>query len=89
MRSMTTLAGAVAISALVVSAPAIAQGKHDRAKMAMAAAQAKITSAGNLGVQGEAPHLLVEAQAALREYLGEEDLARLTALLAKLEALVP
>ncbi len=30
-----------------------------------------------------------EAQAALKEYLGEEDLARLTALLAKLEALAP
>ncbi|HWQ61540.1 MAG TPA: MarR family winged helix-turn-helix transcriptional regulator [Negativicutes bacterium] len=33
--------------------------------------------------------LWLEAQASLKEYLGEEDLAKLTALLAKLEALVP
>src|SRR5579875_2024271 len=73
MRRMTRLAGAVAISALVVATPALAQGKHDRAKMAMAAAQAKITSAGNLGVEGDAPRLLVEAQAALRS--AHEDLS--------------
>lgn len=73
MRSMTKLAGAVAISALVVSAPVLAQGKHDRAKMAMAAAQAKITSAGNLGTAGEAPRLLIQAQAALRS--AHEDLS--------------
>jgi DNA-binding MarR family transcriptional regulator len=50
--------------------------------------QVTLTDAGREAVVRGAA-LWLEAQAALKEYLGEEDLARLTALLAKLEALEP
>lgn len=48
----------------------------------------ELTDAGHEAVARGAA-LWLEAQAALREYLGEDDLAKLTALLAKLEALAP
>jgi DNA-binding MarR family transcriptional regulator len=50
--------------------------------------QVLLTAAGKASVT-EAWTLWGEAQASLREYLGEEDSARLVQLLAKLEALVP
>ncbi len=60
----------------------VSTGKDSRTR------QVALTDAGREAVAaGRA--LWREAQTALREYLGEEDLARLTALLAKLEALVP
>jgi DNA-binding MarR family transcriptional regulator len=50
--------------------------------------QVTLTDAGHEAA-AKGKTLWREAQAALREYFGEEDLARLTALLAKLEALAP
>lgn len=73
MRRLTQLAGAVAMAGIIAAAPAVAQGKHDRAKMAMAAAQAKITTATNLGIHGDGSQALIQAQAALRS--AHEDLS--------------
>ena len=50
--------------------------------------QIQLTQAGK-AVCGSALGLWGEAQASLKEYLGEEDLKKLTHLLSKLEALVP
>lgn len=60
----------------------VSPGKDSRTR------QVALTAAGHEAV-ARGGVLWLEAQAALREYLGEEDLARLTALLAKLEALAP
>jgi len=59
--------------ALVAASPALGQGKKDRAREAVAAAQAKVDAAGKVGAAGEVPRLLAQAQAALRT--AQEDLA--------------
>lgn len=50
--------------------------------------QIMLTDAGRNAV-AKAWSMWGEAQASLKEYLGEDDLAKLVALLSKLEALVP
>ncbi|SDF78234.1 MarR family winged helix-turn-helix transcriptional regulator [Sporomusa acidovorans] len=50
--------------------------------------QIQLTQDGK-GLCGQAWGLWGEAQASLKEYLGKENLRKLTHLLAKLEALVP
>ncbi len=50
--------------------------------------QIQITELGKIAVN-QARGLWKEAQASIKEYLGEEDLQKLTQLLVKLEALVP
>jgi len=60
-------------AALIVAPPALGQGKKDRAREAVAAAQAKVDAAGKVGAAGEVPRLLAQAQAALRT--AQEDLA--------------
>jgi hypothetical protein len=60
-------------AALIVAPPALGQGKKDRAREAVAAAEAKVDAAGKVGAAGEVPRLLAEAQAALRT--AQEDLA--------------
>jgi hypothetical protein len=59
--------------ALFAASPALGQGKKDRAREAVAAAQAKVDAAGKVGAAGEVPRLLAQAQAALRT--AQEDLA--------------
>lgn len=61
---------------------AINPGKDSRTRQVM------LTDAGKDAV-AKAWALWGEAQASLKEYLGENDLARLIKLLSKLEALVP
>lgn len=61
---------------------AINPGKDSRTRQVM------LTEAGKDAVS-KAWAMWGEAQASLKEYLGEEDLARLVQLLSKLEALVP
>jgi hypothetical protein len=61
-------------AALIAAPPALGQGKKDRAREAVAAAQAKVDAAGKVGAAGEVPRLLARAQAALRT--AQEDLAR-------------
>lgn len=72
MRFPTILA-CVSGVALVAASPALGQGKKDRAREAVAAAQAKVDAAGKVGAAGEVPRLLAQAQAALRT--AQEDLA--------------
>jgi hypothetical protein len=60
-------------AALIAAPPTSGQGKKDRAREAVAAAQAKVDAAGKVGAAGEVPRLLAEAQAALRT--AQEDLA--------------
>jgi len=56
------------------AAPVLAEGKHDRAKEAMAAAQAKIDTANKIGAAANTPRLAAEAEAMLRT--AHEDLSR-------------
>lgn len=64
-----------ALSALLlVTTPALAEGKADRARAAIAEATGKIDAANKLGANGEVPRLQAEAQAALRA--ARENLAR-------------
>lgn len=72
MRFPTILA-CVSGVALIAVPPAFGQGKKDRAREAVAAAQAKVDAAGKVGAAGEVPRLLAQAQAALRT--AQEDLA--------------
>ena len=60
--------------ALIAVPPALGQGKKDRAREAVATAQAKVDAASKVGAAGEVPRLLAEAQGALRA--AQEDLAR-------------
>ena len=60
-------------AALIVAPPALGQGKKDRAREAVAAAQAKVDAASKVGAAGEVPRLLAQAQAMLRT--AQEDLA--------------
>ena len=61
---------------------AVAPGDDSRTR------QVRMTAAGKQAVD-RAWELWEEAQISIQEYLGEEDLAKLTQLLGKLEALVP
>jgi hypothetical protein len=72
MRFPTILACATSM-ALVMSGPALAQGKKDRAREAVASAQAKVDAAAKVGAGGETPRLLARAQEMLR--IAQEDLA--------------
>ena len=60
--------------ALIAVPPALGQGKKDRAREAVATAQAKVDAASKVGAAGEVPRLLAQAQGALRA--AQEDLAR-------------
>lgn len=61
---------------------AVTTGKDSRTR------QVALTEAGRTAVR-HAWSLWGKAQAAIKEYLGEDDLTKLTQLLSKLEALVP
>jgi hypothetical protein len=63
---------AVAMTALLVATPALAQGKKERAEDAVVAARAKVDIANKLQPVGEVPRLQAAAAAALR--LAEDDL---------------
>ena len=64
-----------ALGALLLStSPVLASSNEGRARAAIAAADAKIEAAGQVGAAGEAPRLTAEAQAALRT--AREELAR-------------
>lgn len=69
---IATTIGATAL--MFAGSPALAQGKADRARAAIAEARGKIDAANKVGVAGDAPRLQAEAQAALRT--AEEELAR-------------
>lgn len=58
---------------LMMATPALAEGKADRARAAIAEATGKTDAASKLGASGEVPRLQAEAQAALRT--AREDLA--------------
>jgi hypothetical protein len=64
--------GAASLLALA-STPVLAEGKHDRAEQAIAAAHAKIDAANRVGAGMNSPHLAATAEAALRT--AEEDLS--------------
>lgn len=68
MIKLNMLARSAGLAALlaVSAGQALAEGKHDRAKEAMAAAQAKIDSIHITGSAGDAPRLYAEAQGRLR-----------------------
>jgi hypothetical protein len=70
------VARSVVLPALMILAasPVLAEGKHDRAKEAMAAAQAKIDTANKIGAAANTPRLAAEAEAMLRT--AHEDLSR-------------
>jgi len=76
MTNRSRLAGGLALSAILAlsTSPALAEGKHDRAKEAMAAAQAKIDAANKIGAATATPHLAADAEAMLRT--AHEDLSR-------------
>ena len=64
----------VALStALLVSSPALAAGKADRARAAIAEATGKVDAAAKVGTAGDAPRLSAEAAAMLRQ--AKQDLA--------------
>ena len=65
--------GAALAAMITVSPAAMAQGKADRARIAISAAEAKIEAANKVGASGQVPRLQAEAQAALRT--AKEDLA--------------
>ena len=75
MNRLTITARSVGLATLIAltATPALA-GREDRAKVAIAAAQAKIDAANKLGASTETPRLAAEAEAALRA--AREDLAR-------------
>lgn len=60
-----TIAPLLAATALAFSVPALAQGSEDRARTAIAAAEAKIQTAADLGAAGALPDQTAEARAAL------------------------
>ncbi|MDB5702812.1 MAG: hypothetical protein JWL66_3011 [Sphingomonadales bacterium] len=65
-RSLLLTRGLCMSALLLMAAPALAEGKGDRAKEAMAAADAKVEAANKIGATGETPRLQAQAQAALR-----------------------
>lgn len=75
MRHGNLIARSACVAGLLIAAasPAVAQGKADRARTAIAEASAKIDAANKIGASGEVPRLQAEAQAALRT--AKEDLS--------------
>ncbi len=75
MSRLTILKRGICVSALVLlSATSAFAGKSDRAREAIAQAQAKVESANKVGATGEVPRIQAEAEAALRT--AREELAR-------------
>jgi len=72
MRSARLLAGASALGLIFATVPAMADGKMDRARAAVAEARGKVDAAARAGTGGVAPRTLTDAQAALRA--AEDDL---------------
>ncbi|MEO5494731.1 MAG: hypothetical protein ABIR08_11995 [Sphingomonas sp.] len=72
MRSTKLLACASALGLMLASTSAMADGKMDRARAAVAEARGKVDAAARAGTGGVTPRTLTEAQAALRE--AEDDL---------------
>lgn len=73
MTRFSTLSSVALASVLAFSAPAFAEGKHDRAEQAIAEARAKIDASAKVGATTETPRLQADAQAQLRA--AEEHLA--------------
>ena len=75
MRNLSNLGRGVALAALlaVSATPALAEGKHDRAKEAIAEAHGKVDAAEKAGTMGEVPGITARANASLRA--AEEDLS--------------
>ena len=74
MNISTLLLRSAGVAALLVATPALAQSQTDRARTAIAEAQAKIDAAIKVGATTEAPEALARAQSSLRT--AQEDLAR-------------
>src|SRR4051812_4809234 len=74
MRNLTSLTRGVAMAALLAltATPALAEGKGDRAKKAIAEAQGKVDAAAH-ATGDEAPRLKAEAAAALRQARSDFD----------------
>jgi hypothetical protein len=72
MRSTRLLACASALGLMLASTSAMADGKMDRARAAVAEARGKVDAASRAGTGGVAPRTLTDAQAALRA--AEDDL---------------
>jgi hypothetical protein len=66
-RFFLTLSTAALSSALLFSSPALAAGKADRARAAIAEATGKVDAAAKIGTAGDAPRLNAEAAAMLRQ----------------------
>jgi hypothetical protein len=74
MQRLILTASGIALSAvLALASPAQAEGKGDRAQQAIAAASAKVDTAAKIGAIGDVPHLVAQAEAALRA--AKEDVA--------------
>lgn len=71
MRSFLKVATAVSALSLVAG-PALAEGKTDRARAAIAEARGKVETLATLNAAGDVPRLVAQAQAALRA--AEDDL---------------
>lgn len=64
---------ATAVSGLaLIAGPALAEGKTDRARAAIAEARGKVETLGTINAAGDVPRLVAQAQAALRT--AEDDL---------------
>lgn len=72
MRSTRLLACASALGLMLASTSAMADGKMDRARAAVAEARGKVDAAARAGTGGVTPRTLTDAQAALRA--AEDDL---------------
>ena len=72
MRSTKLLACASALGLMFASTSAMADGKMDRARAAVAEARGKVDAAARAGTGAETPRTLTDAQAALRA--AEDDL---------------
>ncbi|MEO5938092.1 MAG: hypothetical protein ABIQ43_03680 [Sphingomonas sp.] len=72
MRSTSLMACASALGLMFASTSAMADGKMDRARAAVAEARGKVDAAARAGTGGVAPRTLTDAQAALRA--AEDDL---------------
>ena len=60
-RFILTTSGAALAAMMILSSPASAEGKADRARQAIAAASAKVDAANKVGATGEVPGLQAEA----------------------------
>jgi hypothetical protein len=67
LRFVLTLSTAALSTALLFSSPALAAGKADRARAAIAEATGKVDAAAKVGTGGDAPRLNAEASAMLRQ----------------------